>query len=449
MKLWIWLMICFHVCQGYNWMTKTLYQIPKYKDWKLVESTMKEMEKKAPLVFAGEVRELRKNIIQVSQRQGFLLMGGDCAETFDEFSPTKVKEDLQLLMQMSLVLSYGLQVPVFQIARTAGQFAKPRSDFVECRENMTLPSYFGDIVNDFEFNPKKRNPDPRRMVRAYDQSVQTLNLIRAFIAGGYTEIDQILDWKTDLFKESAQYRMKWAEIEKAIGFLRNFHNKKLRFDRYFTGHECLLLPYEQSLTRMDSITNKQYDCSGHFLWLGERTRYLDSAQVEFMRGIDNPLGIKISTRWTEEELYELVETLNPKHEGGKIVFIIRMGHAEIKRSFPSLVQFVQKKLRHHHIVWVCDPMHGNTETTANRVKTRRFDRIQKELELFFEILQFYEEYPGGVHLELTSQSVTECMGGNLQNITELKDGYLTKCDPRLNAIQALEIAFQTCRHSKS
>ena len=433
------LLSCVHAWHPGSWKHKHLYQLPTYPDGERLETVTTELSKKAPLIFAGEADELKHKLGQVSVGKRFLLTGGDCAETFDGFSSTKVRQDLQLLMQMSLVCSFAAGVPALQIGRVAGQFAKPRSQPFETIEGKEYPVYRGDIINNLPID--ERSPDPDRMLRAYHQSAQTLNLIRAFIQGGYTKIDEIHDWKLDT-PPTAWYSDTMTRIKEAVAFFKTFQRggTDLRIDHFYTGHECLLLPYEESLTRLDTRTQKYYDCSAHFLWLGERTRKLDGAQTEFLRGVRNPIGIKVSEHWDHEEMSQLLDILDPYREPGKITIITRMGCDQISRHLPRLIDSVHKMGR--TVVWCCDPMHGNT-FVVDHVKTRQFEHVKLELSQFFDIHYSMGSIPGGIHLEMTNQNVTECLGGNIDGvgIQDLQTFYDSKCDPRLNGLQALEIAF--------
>lgn len=423
-----------------SWSTRHPYQMPVYPDLLRLEKVTTELSQKAPLIFAGEADELKHKLGEVSVGTRFLITGGDCAETFDDFSSTKVREDLQLLMQMSLVCSFAGGVPALQIGRVAGQFAKPRSQAEETIQGQKYPVYRGDIINDLDV--KFREPDPYRMLQAYHQSAQTLNLIRAFIQGGYTRIDQIHDWKLNLGVSTAWYGETMTRIREALAFYRTFRRAPLdlRLDHFYTGHECLLLPYEESLTRLDTRTQQYYDCSAHFLWLGERTRKLDGAQTEFLRGVRNPIGIKVSEHWDHDEMTQLLDVLDPKREPGKITLITRMGYDRIGEHLPRVIRSIREMKR--TVVWCCDPMHGNTFAIGN-VKTRRFDHIKEELSQFFDIHHGMGSVPGGIHLEMTNRNVTECLGGRTTTIEERDLGtlYESKCDPRLNGLQALEIAF--------
>ena len=425
-----------------SWTGRFPYQMPEYPDLLHLEKVTRSLSSKAPLIFAGEADELKHKLAEVSVGKRFLLTGGDCAETFQDFTATKIREDLQLLMQMSLICSYCAGVPALQIGRMAGQFAKPRSQSMENIGGKSYPVYRGDIINDMEVH--LRSADPERMLQAYHQSAQTLNLLRAFIQGGYTRVDQIQDWKLDILSEDMEwYGETMHNIRQSLAFAKSFRNHgDMRLDHFYTGHECLLLPYEESLTRKDTRTQQYYDCSAHFLWLGERTRKLDGAQTEFLRGIANPIGIKISDDWNADDMESMLQLLDPKKEPGKITLITRFGADRIATSLPPLIRAVQNMGR--VVVWCCDPMHGNTFTTSSQQKTRNYRQIKEELDRFFDIHYSMGSIPGGIHLEMTNRLVTECIGGDLDSVglDDLSLQYESKCDPRLNGMQALELSFR-------
>lgn len=427
----------------HSWKAKTPYQLPEYADKVALEEVVQSLSTQAPLIFAGEAETLKTHLSDVASGRRFLITGGDCVETFEDFSPTKIKEDLQLLMQMSLICGYEGGLPTLQIGRVAGQFAKPRSSPLESlSDGQIVPVYQGDNINDF--SQDQRSPDPQRMLRAYHQSSQTLNLLRAFLQGGYTTVQNVKNWRLKKLESTTWYGNILRDIQQALAFFQTFPQGREMFclDDYYTGHECLLLPYETALARKDSITDKYYGCSGHFLWVGERTRQLDSAQIEFLRGVHNPIGIKVSSRWDASELVELLNILDPMKEPGRITFITRMGHETIGQKLPPLISLVKETGR--QVVWCCDPMHGNTFSVGGK-KVRSFLHIQEELQSFFAIHRELKTIPGGVHLEMTSRNVTECIGGKVDGGILLDDVYTTtyesKCDPRLNGVQALELAF--------
>ena len=412
------------------------YQVPSYPDQSSLFRTMNRLRDKAPLVFAGEIRKLRQELIHVANNQSIVLIAGDCAESFYEFSGTKVRKDLSLLMRMALILGFASGKKTVQIGRTAGQFAKPRSTLFESHHGVVLDNYFGDIINDSLFSEKERRPDPERMLSAYHQSVQTLNLIRAFLQGDFSSFHNFKQNHFDVIDTPVhlRYRHMIHQID---------HDHHFRWDNFFTGHECLLLPYEEPLTRIDSITGKYYDCSAHFLWLGERTRKLDAEQVEFLRGIENPIGIKVSDSW-DESILDLIEILDPHCQPGKIVIMTRMGYQKIDESLPPLVSFLEDACRNRRrLIWICDPMHGNTISVSG-IKTRSIHHIHSELQSFVRILRQQNVSFGGIHLETTSKDVTECFGGDVHpvQLSQIENStYDSLCDPRLNRVQSLETAF--------
>lgn len=423
-----------------SWKQYTPYQMPVYPDSIELQKVEQEMKNFSPLVFAGECERLHHLLGKASCRKSFVIMGGDCAETFSEFSPNKVRDDFRLLLKLSLILTYASGLPVIQIARTAGQFGKPRSSNTEEKDGIVLPCYRGDIVNDIAFTEDGRRPDPQRMIQAYHQSTQTLNLIRAFIQGGLSDVYRLKDWCLENHRSHEIYQELVDQVERCLLFVQSMEGKKspLKIDRFFTGHECLLLPYEEAMTRTDSLTQQPVDCSSHFLWLGERTRKLDGAQVEFLRGIQNPIGIKISEKTDIGELIQLLHLLNPNNLPGRITLITRMGKHNLRKFLPFLIQAVEKERR--HVLWVCDPMHANT-FSINGVKTRSLAHIFQELEVFFDVHQEMGTFPGGIHLELTSKNVTECIDPYRIQPSNLGEQYDSFCDPRLNLNQALEIGF--------
>ena len=427
-----------------SWRNKPIQQIPKYHDNNKLIEIEKILSKKAPLVFAGECDNLRDALARICFRQGFLLMGGDCAELFDEFSVEKIRDSYRLILQMGMILTYGSGLPTTKIGRMAGQFAKPRSDEFEIINNKSVLTYRGDIINDIN----NRDPDPNKMLEAYHQSTQTLNLLRAFSNGGYADVNRIHSWNLDFVEktiEGSKYRILANKVTQSLRFIKglgiDINSNDFKQTNFYTAHECLLLNYEEALTRVDSRSDKIYDCSAHMVWLGERTRKIDGAHIEFMRGINNPIGIKLSEKIKESELVELINILNPYDIPGKIVLITRMGSKNLKNKLPSLIREVQKN--GFNVVWCCDPMHANTIKTKTNIKTRSFDAIKDEVIAFFEIHKSLGSYPGGLHLELTGQDVTECIGGENDSIKEndLDKNYLSQCDPRLNSIQSLELAF--------
>lgn len=431
-----------------SWREKPVKQIPDYKDKAALAAVEAKMRTMPPLVFAGEARNLKNRLARVSEGKAFLLQGGDCAESFSEFGAVKIRDTFRALLQMAVVLTFAGSVPVVKVGRVAGQFAKPRSEDTETRDGVTLPSYRGDIVNSNEFTPEAREPDPERIIRAYNQCAATLNLLRAFAQGGYADLHSVHRWNLDFVRTSPQgekYEEMASRIEEALGFMEACGMtgetvSALHETEFYTSHEALLLPYEEAMTRTDSLTGDWYDTSAHFLWIGARTNQDDHAQVEFARGIHNPLGLKCSPSVEPDALLRLIDTLNPFNEPGRLTLISRMGHEQVEKSLPRLIQAVEREGR--SVVWSCDPMHGNTIKSSNGYKTRKFEHILAEVQGFFAVHRAEGTWPGGVHFELTGDDVTECTGGarNVQE-TDLASRYHTACDPRLNASQALELAF--------
>ncbi|MEE8187875.1 MAG: 3-deoxy-7-phosphoheptulonate synthase class II [Kiloniellales bacterium] len=431
-----------------TWRNREIRQVPDYPDPVAVTRVEETLAEYPPLVFAGEARNLREQLGRIAEGKAFLLQGGDCAESFAEFHANNIRDTFRVLLQMAVVLTFGAACPVVKLGRMAGQFAKPRSAPTETQDGVELPSYRGDIVNAIEFDEAARKPDPERLLRAYNQSAATLNLLRAFAQGGFADLHKVHQWNLQFLADSPQgqrYEELAARIDEALGFMEACgitpdEVPQLRETDFYTSHEALLLNYEQALTRVDSLTGKWYDCSAHLLWLGERTRQLDGAHVEFLRGVGNPIGMKCGPAMEPDELLRLIEVLNPDNEPGRLTLISRMGADKVEAKLPALVRAVQRAgLK---VVWACDPMHGNTVKSSTGYKTRAFDRILKEVEGFFAVHRAEGSYAGGVHVEMTGQDVTECIGG-AQAISEasLGDRYHTYCDPRLNASQALELAF--------
>ena len=434
--------------QNNSWRKYRAKHIPEYPDkhgLKIVEETLKGFP---PLVFAGEVRSLRKALSEVAEGNGFLLQGGDCAESFTEFSADNIRDTFRVLLQMAVILTSGINVPVTKVGRMAGQFAKPRSSATETIEGKALPSYAGDIINDIEFIDEKRIPDPQRLLKAYSQAASTLNLLRAFADGGYADLRHVNSWNMGFVKSGPQgerYRHLAHQIQESLNFMEALgvtsdNTPQLRKVSFYTSHEALLLPYEEALTRIDSTSGDIYDTSAHFVWIGDRTRFKDSAHVEFCRGINNPIGIKCGPTLNVDELIELLDILNPNDDAGRITLITRYGHDKIGSYLPKLIRRVKDEGR--TVVWSCDPMHGNTIKSNSGIKTRKFNRILSELKQNIQIHKAEGSHAGGVHLEMTGQNVTECTGG-LDDISDadLNDRYRTHCDPRLNANQAIELAF--------
>ncbi len=431
-----------------SWQSLIAEQQPDWNNTETYNRVIQEIAKYPPLVFAGEVRALKQHLAKAAQGNGFLIQGGDCAETFGEFRANTIREKLKILLQMSVILTYGASCNVIKVGRIAGQFAKPRSANTETRDGIELPSYRGDAVNDIEFSEKKRIPNPKRLLKAYNQSAATLNLLRAFTTGGFADLNKIHTWNQEFIVQSPQgkrYEETAKNIDDALTFMRAVGinpetQNTLKLTEFFTSHEALLLGYEHALTRQDSITKKWYTCSGHFLWIGDRTRQLESAHVEFLSGVDNPIGIKVGPSITEDELLKLIEKLNPENIWGRITLITRMGADKIRKKLPPLIQKIDENGK--NVLWVCDPMHANTYKSDTGFKTRHFDTILEELEHFFAIHRAEGTVPGGVHFELTGDNVTECLGGAREiNDIDLGTKYETACDPRLNNEQSLELAF--------
>ncbi len=431
-----------------SWRKKSIKQQPTYPDKKALEAVEKELGKYPPLVFAGEVRNLKRDLAKVCDGKAFLLQGGDCAESFAEFNADNIKDMFKVMMQMAVALTFAGGCPVVKVGRLAGQFAKPRSSDFEERNGVKLPSYRGDIINGIEFDEKARIPDPQRMIKAYNQSAATMNLLRAFARGGLADLHKVHKWNLDFVKDSAlgdRYQALADRITETLEFMEACgitaeNTPMINETVLYTSHEALLLNYEEALTREDSLTGDWYDCSAHMLWIGDRTRDVNDAHVEFLRGVKNPIGVKAGPTMTPENLLELIEKLNPENEAGRLNIIVRMGADKIESEFPKLLRAVKKEGK--NVIWSIDPMHGNTIKTSNNYKTREFEEVLREVKGFFRVHEEEGTYPGGVHLEMTGQDVTECVGG-AQDITEkdLESRYHTHCDPRLNADQALELAF--------
>ncbi len=431
-----------------SWRNFPIKQQPEYPDLQRLEWVEQKLCQYPPLVFAQEIRDLKQHLAEVCAGRGLLLQGGDCAESFADFHANSIRDTFKVLLQMAVVLTFGGRRPVTKIARTAGQFAKPRSADFEEVNGITLPSYRGDIINSAEATEKARTPDPERMLDAYHQSASTLNLLRAFAQGGLADLHQVHGWNMS-FVEANPSRDRYQDMSDRIKDALNFMEvlgitsqtaPAIHETQLFTSHEALLLNYEEALSRIDSFTGKRYNCSAHFVWIGERTRQLDHAHVEFCKQIENPIGVKISATISSDELIRLIDALNPENEAGRLTLIIRMGADRIAENLPRLIRAVQKEGR--EVVWSSDPMHGNTVKASNGYKTRQFDDIMRELRQFFAVHRSEGSYPGGIHLEMTGEHVTECTGGAYQiSDSDLNTRYLTRCDPRLNADQVLELAY--------
>jgi 3-deoxy-7-phosphoheptulonate synthase len=422
-------------------------QMPAYPDEAALKAVEKELASFPPLVFAGEARALKKGLAEVAAGRAFMLQGGDCAETFAEHGADPIRDFFRVFLQMAVVLTYAASRPVLKIGRIAGQFAKPRSAAAETQDGVTLLSYRGDIINDIAFTAKARTPDPARMRKAYRQSAATLNLLRAFAQGGYADLERVHQWTLGFVAGSpagARYEELANRISETLNFMRacgitSENSERLRTTDFYTSHEALLLPYEEAFARIDSTSGNWYATSGHFLWIGDRTRQPDHAHVEFLRGIKNPIGVKCGPSLEPESLIELIDILNPENEPGRLTLIARYGADQVERHLPSLIRAVKREGK--SVIWSCDPMHGNT-ITANGYKTRPFNSIMREVESFFDVCRAEGAYPGGIHIEMTGKNVTECTGGaHSISDADLSNRYHTFCDPRLNADQALEMAF--------
>ena len=439
-----------------SWRKKKALHQPTYIDKKKLDKAVKKMKKLPPLVFAGEVRSLKYELAKCVDGKGFLLQAGDCAESFAEFHPNYIRDTFRVIMQMAVVLSFASGVPVTKVGRLAGQFAKPRSSPIEEKNGIKLPSYLGDMINGIEFNENSRVPNPDRMLQAYNQAASTQNLLRAFAYGGYADLSTIQNWNLDFVKKSKQgsnFKIVADRISECLRFIdacgiNNENVRQLSETSFYISHEALLLPYETAFTRVDSTTGDWYDVSAHMVWIGDRTRQLNGAHVEFCKGISNPIGIKVGPSTDKEELLKVIKTLNPKNEKGKIVLIVRMGSKLIEKLLPSILEKI--KIANVNVVWSCDPMHANIEKSKSGFKTRNFKNILNEVKSFFKLHKKCGTYAGGIHLEMTGQNVTECIGG-LQKISDkdLSSRYHTHCDPRLNASQSLELAFTMANYLKN
>ncbi len=431
-----------------SWKGFEARHLPAYEDAAALAAAEKTLSNYPPLVFAGEARALKRDLAEVAEGRAFLLQGGDCAESFAEFHPNNIRDTFRVILQMAVVLTFAGKLPVVKVGRMAGQFAKPRSSDTETQDGVTLPSYFGDNVNGIEFDPAIRRNDPERMVKAYSQAAATLNLLRAFAGGGYANLRQVHQWTLD-FMGRSPWADKFAALSDRISEALDFMEAcgvdpatvpQLQGTSFYTSHEGLLLPYEQALTRQDSLTGDWVDTSGHMIWIGDRTRFEDSAHVEFARGIINPLGVKCGPSLEPDVLLKLLDDLNPSREAGRITLIARFGHDKVEAGLPRLLRAVTRE--GHPVVWSCDPMHGNVIKADSGYKTRPYDRIKAEVRAFFDVHRAEGTHAGGIHLEMTGQDVTECVGGAVAIADEdLGDRYHTHCDPRLNAAQSIELAF--------
>ena len=419
-------------------------QQPKWPADEL-NAAVKELKSYPPLVFAGECDDLKSHIAQAAAGKAFWLQGGDCAETFASATADSIRDRIKTILQMAAILQYYSSMPVIKVGRMAGQFAKPRSSDTETRGEVTLPAYRGDAVNDLTFTAEARRPDPQRLVRVYNTSAATLNLVRAFTQGGFADLRKVHDWNKGFVKDTpyaARYEAMATEIGRALDFMKSAGVEPEQFKtvEFFASHEALILEYEKALTRIDSRTGNPYDVSGHFIWIGERTRQLDGAHVEFASKVKNPIGVKLGPKTTVDDALRLIDKLDPNREPGRLTFITRMGAGKIREALPALVDGVTKSGA--QVLWVCDPMHGNTFESSTGYKTRQFEDVMDEVKGFFEVHKALGTFPGGVHIELTGDDVTECLGGGAKiSAEDLATRYETACDPRLNHTQSLELAF--------
>ncbi len=431
-----------------SWRKKPILQVPEYDDLEKLKKVESRLSSYPPLVFAGEARRLKENLAKVSRGEAFLLQGGDCAESFAEHHPDNIRDTFRVMLQMAIVLTFGAGCPIVKVGRIAGQFAKPRSEPIEKQGDIELPSYRGDIINDISFDETLRKPDPERQIMAYRQAASTLNLLRAFAQGGYANLDHVHRWNMGFVKESKQgeqYEALANRISETLNFMdavgiNSETSPELRSVEFFTSHESLLLGYEESLTRIDSTSGDWYNTSAHMLWIGDRTRQPDGAHIEFVRGINNPIGIKCGPSIDPDELIKLIDIINPTNEEGKITLISRFGVDKVDKHLPALIRAVESEGK--NVVWCCDPVHGNTIKASNGYKTRHLDTLLSEVKSFIDIHESEGTYAGGVHIEMTGQNVTECCGGSFEILEEdLSSRYHTHCDPRLNANQSLDLAF--------
>jgi len=431
-----------------SWREKPILQQPVYPNQEELATVLSELRNYPPLVFAGEARTLKSQLANVSKGKAFLLQGGDCAESFSEFHADNIRDTFKVLLQMSIVMTYSAGLPVVKVGRLGGQFAKPRSSETETIGGVTLDSYRGDIINGVDFTPQARIPDPKRMISAYNQSAATQNLLRAFASGGLADLHEVHKWNLAFAHQSEvsqKYEKLAEDIEKSLQFMEacgvnSKTYRTLRETDFFTSHEALLLPYEEALTRKDSISGEWYNTAAHMIWIGDRTRQLDGAHVEYMKGIKNPIGIKAGPSMNPDDLVRLAQTVNPDNEAGRLNIIVRMGANKVLDSMPQLVRAIEREGL--DVVWSCDPMHGNTIKSSNNYKTRPVEDILTEMKQFFQVHKAEGTHAGGVHLEMTGKNVTECIGGSFVVTEEdLSSRYHTHCDPRLNADQSLELAF--------
>ncbi len=431
-----------------GWRARTALQMPDYPDQDALKQAEAKLATYPPLVFAGEVRSLKARLGDVARGEAFLLQGGDCAESFAEFTADNIRDTFRVLLQMAVVLTFAAKKPVVKVGRMAGQFAKPRSADTETIDGVELPSYRGDIINEIDFTSGARIPDPARMLQAYLQSAATLNLLRAYAQGGFADLKRVASWNLGFAKDSpgTERYMRIAEqISASLEFteacgVNSTNSQRMRGVDFYTSHEALLLPYEEALTRIDGSSGDVVAGSGHMIWIGDRTRQVDGAHVEYCRGVSNPIGLKCGPTISDDDLIRLIDILNPKNEAGRLTLIARFGAGKVDQHLPRLIKAVEREGR--QVVWSCDPMHGNTIKAESGYKTRPFDAVLREVREFFDIHEAMGTYGGGVHFEMTGQDVTECLGG-MHNLAsaDLSSRYHTACDPRLNASQALELAF--------
>ncbi|MDH6579999.1 3-deoxy-7-phosphoheptulonate synthase class II [Kitasatospora sp. MAP5-34] len=430
---------------GHSWQSLPAAQQPEWPDPEALRKSLADLASYPPLVFAGECDELRARLGAVARGEAFLLQGGDCAEAFDGVSAEQIRNKLKTLLQMAAVLTYAGSVPVVKVGRIAGQYSKPRSKSTETRDGVTLPVYRGDSVNGFEFTPESRIPNPERLKQMYNASAATLNLVRAFTTGGYADLRQVHAWNQDFVRNSPsgqRYEKLAREIDNALAFMQacGVAPEEFKTVEFYSSHEALVLDYETALTRVDSRTGDLYDVSGHMVWIGERTRQLDGAHIEFASKIRNPIGVKLGPTTTVEDALTLIERLDPEREPGRLTFITRMGAGKVRDHLPTLVEKVTASGAQP--VWICDPMHGNTFEASSGHKTRKFDDVLDEVKGFFEVHRALGTHPGGIHVELTGDDVTECVGGGDEVLVDdLHQRYETACDPRLNRSQSLDLAF--------
>jgi 3-deoxy-7-phosphoheptulonate synthase len=438
-----------------SWRAKEILQQPNYPDLKHLKRVEDELRSYPPLVFSGEVDSLKRDLANVVNGKAFLLQGGDCAESFAEFSANNIRDTFKVILQMAVVLTFAGSCPVVKVGRIAGQFGKPRSSDKEMVDGKEYPSYRGDIVNSIMADDIERVPNPDRLIKGYNQSAATLNLIRAFARGGLADLHQVNKWNLDFIEKtpvSEKFHELAQRITQSLAFMdacgiHSNENSNISETKLYTSHEALLLNYEEALTREDSRSGKIYDCSAHMLWIGDRTRGLDQAHIEFLRGVENPIGVKVGPSMKVDELLELSDMLNPNNEAGRLNLIVRLGADKIEKELPKFIEAIKSNGK--NVLWSSDPMHGNTFKTSTGYKTRDFQKVVSEIKSFFNVHKALGTYAGGIHLEMTGQEVTECVGGaNLLTEDSLSSRYHTHCDPRLNASQALEIAFMIAENLK-